>query len=109
MPAKNIDIATDLQFLLLATISDDFGFSSMRLAHRLIHSKYEKPQIDFHFQNIPITKLKPNLEVEFNWDLKNLSLVPEDVVEYYIEIFDNDIILVEICKKPNIFSSPPFV
>ena len=90
LPAKNIDIATDLQLLLLSAISDDFGFSSMRLAHRLIHSKYEKPQIDFHFQNIPITKLKPNEEIEFNWDLKKLSLVPEDVVEYYIEIFDND-------------------
>jgi len=32
------------------------------------------------------------MEVPYVWDLRNFGLVPEDAMEFYVEIFDNDIV-----------------
>jgi len=35
-------------------------------------------------------KNSTDVEVSFQWDVSPLGLVPEDVVEYHAEVFDND-------------------
>ena len=91
VPGRNLDITEHEALNMLFKITDDFGFSRLRLAHRLVQSRYEKPQQEFTFIDIPLPE---NLRTEgifpYLWRLTKLSLVPEDVVSYYIEVFDND-------------------
>ena len=90
-PGRNIDIAGDQSLNLLLQAKDDFGFSRIRLGYRLISSRYEKGETEYTF--IPISfsaDAGGQIELPFIWNLSNLNLVPEDVVEYFAEVFDND-------------------
>ena len=90
-PGRNIDIAGDQSLNLLLQAKDDFGFSSMRLGYRLIKSRYEQARTDYTFTPISFSNdATGQIELPFTWNLSNLNLVPEDVVEYFAEVFDND-------------------
>jgi len=92
-PGKNIDVVDKMELPLRLAIHDDFGFSSLKLEYRLVHSRYEKPDTSYTAVFIPIPgeeKQSTDADVNFQWDLSPLGLVPEDVVEYRAEVFDND-------------------
>jgi hypothetical protein len=90
-PGKNLDLTEEKKLDLYLRLKDDFGFSELRLAHRLAHSKYEKPSDEFTFTTIPLANKNQNqIETWFHWDLSPFHLVPEDAVAYYVEVFDND-------------------
>ncbi len=92
-PGRNLDIAGNQFLPLLIQAKDDFGFSSLRLGYRLVHSRYEQPQETPRFISIPIPSSRNGqIETPYTWNLAPLSLVPEDVVEYFAEVFDNDVI-----------------
>ncbi len=92
LPGRNLDVTEGESLSMLIKISDDYGFSGLRLAYRLAHSRYEQSAEEFTTKNIPFTT-NNNLNeqsIAYRWDLKGLALVPEDVVAYYVEVFDND-------------------
>jgi len=92
-PGRNLDIAGSQSLSLVLQGQDDFGFTKLRLGYRLIHSRYERPSEDYDFISIPLAaKVETQFETHFLWNLSKLSLVPEDVVEYFAEVFDNDIV-----------------
>lgn len=90
-PGKNIDLTTETNLNFLLGLKDDFGFSKLKLYHRLAHSKYEQPADSFSsFElQIPSTGEK-EIEFPYLWSLERLHLVPEDIIAYYFEVFDND-------------------
>ena len=90
-PGRNIDIAGDQSLNLLLQVKDDFGFSSMRLGYRLIKSRYEQAHAEYTFLAMMFSPdAGAQIEIPFQWNLSKLNLVPEDVVEYFAEVFDND-------------------
>ncbi len=92
-PGKNIDVVDKMQLPLQMKIHDDFGFTSLKLAYRLVHSRYEQPDSNFSFISIPLEgdgKSSSDADIDFSWDISPMSLVPEDVVDYHAEVFDND-------------------
>jgi len=97
-PGTNIDIAENAKLNMLYKITDDFGFSLLRLAYKLIQSRYEQPWQEFKYVSVPIPQAIKNAmpagrqegDVAYLWSLTELNLVPEDVVSYYLEVFDND-------------------
>lgn len=90
LPGKNIDVTKAMRLPMEFKIGDDFGISRMRLTFRLVHSKYEETEKKYDVA-IPFdSRRSTNDIVQFDWDMSGLSLVPEDVVEYYVEVFDND-------------------
>lgn len=90
-PGTNIDIAENAKLNMLYKITDDFGFSSLRLAYKLIQSRYEKPWEEFRFVSVQIpSAVRNEADIAHLWSLTELNLVPEDVVSYYLEVFDND-------------------
>ena len=91
VPGRNMDVTDNTALPLLIKIVDDFGFTRLRLAYRLVQSRFEQPSDHPAFVDIPLPH-NPGVEalVSYTWDLKPLSLVPEDVVSYYVEVFDND-------------------
>ncbi|HWP81840.1 MAG TPA: DUF4175 family protein [Bacteroidota bacterium] len=92
-PGRNIDLAGDKSLPLLIRISDDFGFSRLRLGYRLAHSRYEEISPIHKFVTIQLpADQSARADVRHVWDLSPLKLVPEDIVEYFVEVFDNDVV-----------------
>ncbi len=92
-PSENLDVTDTTPVNLLAKITDDYGFSRLRLAYKLVQSKYEKPEQEFTYVPLP---LPPSGTIEalipYRWSIAGLHLVPEDVISFYVEVFDNDVI-----------------
>jgi len=91
VPGANLDVTEAGTLAMVFRVSDDFGFTKLRLASRLAHSRYEQAAALFSYTEVPLPA-DAGVEVlqSYAWNLKPLALVPEDVVEYYIEVFDND-------------------
>jgi hypothetical protein len=91
MPGVNLDITENSTLPLLIKITDDYGFSKLRLAYKLVQSRYEKPAEEFTYMPIPLPQgIGTEANVAYTWVLDGLHLAPEDVVSYYVEVFDND-------------------
>lgn len=92
-PGRNLDLAGSDVLPLVIQIKDDFGFSRLRLGYRLVHSRYEQPAENPTFIALPLPPEQgTQLEIPYRWGLSKLSLVPEDVVEYFAEVLDNDVV-----------------
>ncbi|MBI4546613.1 MAG: hypothetical protein HY707_01430 [Ignavibacteriae bacterium] len=90
-PAKNLDLTEEMKLDLFIRNKDDFGFTKLRLAYRLVQSRYEQPAEEFSFIEVPLPKKdQTTVDVWYTWDFSSLHLVPEDAVAYYVEVFDND-------------------
>lgn len=77
--------------LIRSRVSDDFGFTKMRLGYKLVKSKFGPADNDFRFAEIPVKNTDvTGLEVPYMWSLSGLNLGTEDEVEYFVEIYDND-------------------
>jgi hypothetical protein len=97
VPGKDVDLADDMRLPLALKLHDDFGFTSLRLGYRLIHSKYEQPAQNFAFIELPLDQPRSmgaggavEMDVAYFWDLRKLTLATEDVVSYFAEVYDND-------------------
>ncbi len=92
-PGGNLDLAGSDLLPLVIQVKDDFGFSRLRLAYRLVHSRYEQPAEHPTLISLPLpAEQGTQFEIPYRWGLSKLSLVPEDVVEYFAEVFDNDVV-----------------
>ncbi|HSP87951.1 MAG TPA: DUF4175 family protein [Ignavibacteriaceae bacterium] len=89
-PDGNVSLGNDNRLPLVLKVADDYGFTKLILHHKLSASRYELPQEKFTTFEIPLTKGEKELSVEYIWNLSNLSLGTDDVVSYFLEIFDND-------------------
>ncbi len=103
-PGRNLDLAGDPLIRLLIQAKDDFGISALRLGYRMVHSRYEKPWEAPRYVSIALPSgISTELELPYTWDLTPLHLVPEDVIEYFAEVFDNDAVHGPKSGKSQIF------
>ena len=91
-PNKDVSLGEDNRLPLYVKISDDYGFSKLVLHYRISASKFEMPWKEFKSSEIQIDKSKKELDVNHIWNLSSLSLTTEDVVTYYLEVYDNDVV-----------------
>lgn len=92
-PSTDVDIDESMMMPTQVRIADDYGFSKLRLMYRLTASKYEEPWKEFREQIIPIPQgASAGIDVPYLWNLTKSRLVPEDELEIYFEVYDNDII-----------------
>jgi hypothetical protein len=90
-PKADLELSGENEVTVRTRISDDFGFTKMRLAYKLSKSRYGMTDKDFRYADIPVKNLDATaLEVPYIWGLSDLNLGTEDEVEYYVEVFDND-------------------
>jgi len=89
-PAMDLDINQDTRIILLAEAEDDFGFTEAKLKYQIIRNNQPEPEpltaINIPLKNPSVEKIS----MEYEWDLATLNLNPSDMVQYYIEILDND-------------------
>ncbi len=89
-PDNDVLLANDNRLPLDTKISDDYGFTKLLLNYKLSSSKNEKPDKEFKTIEIPINKNQIEQEVNYIWNLSSLNLSADDIVTYYMEVFDND-------------------
>lgn len=89
-PAKDLNLPIDEIIFLSASISDDYGFRKLNLNYRVSSSKYGEAEPDFTIAEIPVNKGETIQDVYHTWDLTQMRLGSEDVVSYFLEVFDND-------------------
>lgn len=88
-PNADIKLSEGDKVPLSAQISDDYGFSKLVLNYRISASVFEEPWNEYKQKEITINKQKEQ-EVFYVWDLSNMVLAVNDVISYYLEVFDND-------------------
>jgi len=91
-PNQNTSLSNDNRINLIARASDDYGFSKLVLNYRLSASRYETPQTEYSAIEIPINNSSLELDINYIWNLTPLFLAVDDVVTFYLEIFDNDVV-----------------
>ena len=91
-PANDVDVTGDMRLIIMGEAEDDFGFSNARLHYRVNRQKSVTSDKD-RFFSVPIKNPhSEKIALDFEWELRELNLQPSDWVEYYLEIFDNDVI-----------------
>ena len=72
-------------------VSDDYGFSSLKVHYRLIDSKYAPPMEQYKSLSIPIpANAGLSADIGYTWDLNVIGIAPSDKYEFYVEIADNN-------------------
>lgn len=89
-PDADVKLSNQNNISLQTDISDDYGFTKLVLNYKLTESRYEQPWEQFSQIEIPFNNRTKEEEVFYNWNLTSLNLAVEDVVSYYVEVFDND-------------------
>jgi hypothetical protein len=89
-PGQDLDLGEELNAPLSINLRDDFGFSRLFLKGKIIRGLGAADtnlfQIKLPFQVIE----KGKATSETVWDLYSFYLVPDDFIEYYAEVYDND-------------------
>lgn len=86
---SNFVLTGQRDILLRSRISDDYGFSALKLAYKKINgANITSSSANFTFINIPIQN--PNsrsLEIPYVWNLPGIS--SGQTIEYFLEVTDN--------------------
>jgi hypothetical protein len=91
-PKKNIDIDASFIVPITVSVSDDYGFSGLKLHYRLTRSHYAPAEKNYTSVNVPMASGETSQEVNYVWNVSDVNIAPEDEYEFYLEIADNDVV-----------------
>jgi len=90
-PRQDAEVDQQAMLPISVSISDDYGFSWLRLNYRLVSSRYAQPEEKYHAIDLAINANGSTVaEVPYVWNLGKVGISPEDVFEFYLEVADND-------------------
>ncbi|NBC15751.1 MAG: hypothetical protein GVY18_00370, partial [Bacteroidetes bacterium] len=93
-PDATTDLDDALRTQLRMRLNDDFGFSRLRLYYRLSQSRFGTVDSTFSTIDLPLNRpTQLDQEITYDWLLSqttDLDPVPGDVIEYYVQVWDND-------------------
>lgn len=88
---SDLNVQGKRELLVRSRVTDDFGFTKMRIGYKTVSSRFGPADKDYRYSDIPVKNTDATgLEVPFVWNLSTLNLGSEDVVEYFVEVYDND-------------------
>lgn len=91
IPGQDVILAESLQLPLRLKLEDDFGFSRLELKYRVIHPDFMLQDTTSYSTQIPQLESYPaTQELSYIWDLNQVNLMPDDALEYWIRIWDNN-------------------
>ena len=90
-PKGDIELGTDQTLLIDLELQDDFGFNSLQIGYEVNRPKYLNIEPFISMKKIPNLRLDSLLQtIQTYWDLTDLNLMPDDEVQFYFELTDND-------------------
>jgi hypothetical protein len=89
-PGEDLELGDELEIPMLINLKDDYGFNSLKL--KGLHMKAGSTGDSVAFEmNVPFQGIGNGKAIaDFAWDLSGFYLAPEDYIEYYAEVTDND-------------------
>jgi len=106
-PEKSMDLDEGMLIPLVIDAGDDFGISDIRIGYSVYQgNEQDSTQSTNSFIRLPVDiNEPPELRVDFNWMVDTLDLFPEDIIHYFVEVFDNDRISGPKKTKTSLFSA----
>jgi hypothetical protein len=92
-PGEDIEIASDAAFNLFTEAEDDFGITHLSLYYQIISSITSAR--DTTWKQIVLKDAfgsEKYIQHNYTWDFQYLPVSFEDLVHYYVEIKDNDLV-----------------
>lgn len=89
-PTQDVELTQQAMVSVVASITDDYGFTHLRLYYRLQSSRYAQPEKNFRSIDIPLIGDGTVRDVPYIWNLSKIDVTPEDTYEMYLEVADND-------------------
>jgi hypothetical protein len=103
-PGADVDLQNNLSFPLITEIKDDYGFSRLWLKGTVFRKGSSGDSAEFEMK-LPFAILEKGRAMsEILWDLIPFYLIPDDYIQYYVEVKDNDRI-----SGPKSFRTPSYV
>lgn len=81
------DSVTYNYIALSGLISDDYGFSKLRLNYKINRNGKDSP---LYTKDIPVNRATTSQNFVYNWVLDSLKLGQDDRLEYFVQVWDND-------------------
>lgn len=88
-PGEDVDLDESMKVPITISGEDDFGFSKLLLAYEVIPGGIETQATQSSLA-VPFNASDGKLQGNMLWDLLDLMLLPDDAVEYWAELYDND-------------------
>lgn len=91
VPGQDVILGENMLLPIRLKMDDDFGFSRLELNYRIQHPEYLLEDTTLYKARIdlPRTDLS-SLEFNYSWDLNQISIMPEDAIEYWFTVWDNN-------------------
>ena len=92
-PSPITELGDDQIVQIELEVSDDYGFTDLQLAYEVRRPTYllTDPYVSMFIIN-SLVKDSLNQKINFEWDLTDMQLMPDDEVHFHLELTDNDII-----------------
>ncbi|MFC5412314.1 DUF4175 family protein [Larkinella bovis] len=89
---ENFKDTTFYNYVMLGgTITDDYGFSNLKVMYKVIRAGQEAPE-KFLTRAIPFNRSTSTQNFYYQWGLDSLTMQPGDRLEYFVQVWDNDVI-----------------
>jgi hypothetical protein len=91
-PGEDLELGDELEIPLLINLKDDYGFNNLKL--KGLHMKAGSTGDSAAFEiTVPFQVISSGKAIaDFTWDLSGFYLAPEDYIEYFAEVTDNDFV-----------------
>ena len=91
-PEGDVELTKTEMIFSEMKITDDFGFNRLILNYKLTSSSFGEIEKDYNLLKLEISKSLTQQDIVYSWNLSPLMLAAGDVVSFFFEVFDNDII-----------------
>lgn len=89
---ENFKDTTFYNYVMLGgTITDDYGFSNLKVMYKVIRAGQGAPD-KFLARTIPFNRSTSTQNFYYQWGLDSLKMQPGDRLEYFVQVWDNDVI-----------------
>ncbi|MGA0560527.1 DUF4175 family protein [Larkinella sp. VNQ87] len=89
---ENFKDTTFYNYVMLGgTITDDYGFSNLKVMYKVIRAGQSAPD-KFLTRAIPFNRSASTQNFYYQWGLDSLKMQPGDRLEYFVQVWDNDAI-----------------
>jgi hypothetical protein len=72
------------------SVNDDYGITKLELLYRIRDSKTDSDKVPYKSVRIPQQAGQSNQSFLYNWQLDSLAVKPGQVLEYFMQAWDND-------------------
>ncbi|HHS50901.1 MAG TPA: hypothetical protein ENN07_07290 [candidate division Zixibacteria bacterium] len=87
-PAVDVQLTEEMKIPLSFIAEDDYGFTRLVVAH----VKQKAPEDTVRTQISADIAGKRQLGVSYQWNLVPYNLMPQDIILYWVEVYDNDML-----------------